>query len=83
MSRTLKRAVFAMLGAMVMLIASAASAGAGGSPGSSVLVRIESASQKEILAGDSRLGSRTRARGARLSGSVAPPAPSTFRISRG
>jgi hypothetical protein len=50
MYRTCKLAVFVMLGATIMLIMSAASAGAGGSPGSSVLVRIESASQKEILA---------------------------------
>jgi hypothetical protein len=50
MSGTWKRAAFAMVGAMAMLMLSAASAAAVGSPGSSVLVRIESASQKEILA---------------------------------
>ncbi|MDQ3582548.1 MAG: hypothetical protein M3495_13500 [Pseudomonadota bacterium] len=50
MSGTWKRAAFAMLGAMVMLVVSAASAGAGASRGPEVRVRIESASQKEILA---------------------------------
>ena len=50
MSGTLKRPAFAMVGATVMLMLSAASGGAGASRGSSVLVRIESASQKTILA---------------------------------
>ncbi|MGH8514604.1 MAG: hypothetical protein ACREV8_11820, partial [Gammaproteobacteria bacterium] len=50
MSRTWKRAAFAILGAAVMLVVSAASAGAGASRGPEILVRIESASQKEILA---------------------------------
>lgn len=45
-----KRAAFAMVGAAVMLVVSAAGAGAGASRGPSVLVRIESSSQKEILA---------------------------------
>jgi hypothetical protein len=49
-SGTCKRAAFAMVGAAVMLVVSAAGAGAGASRGPSVLVRIESASQKEILA---------------------------------
>ncbi|MGH8588595.1 MAG: hypothetical protein ACREXX_04425, partial [Gammaproteobacteria bacterium] len=39
-----------MLGAMVMLVVSAASAGAGASRGPEIRVRIESASQKEMLA---------------------------------
>ncbi len=50
MSKTWKRVALAMVGATVMLIASAASAGAGASRGPSVVVRIESSSQKEILA---------------------------------
>jgi hypothetical protein len=50
MSGTCKRAAFAMVGAAVMQVVSAAGAGAGASRGPSVLVRIESASQKEILA---------------------------------
>ena len=49
MSGTWKRAAFAMVGATVMLVASAASAGAGASPGPEVMARIESSSQKEIL----------------------------------
>ena len=50
MSGSWKRAAFAMVGAMVMLIVSAASAGTGPARGSDLTVRIDSASQKEILA---------------------------------
>ena len=50
MSGTWKRAAFAMVEATVMLVVSAASAGAGASPGPEVMVRIETSSQKEILA---------------------------------
>ena len=50
MSGTCKRAAFAMVVATGMLIVSAASAGAGASRGPEVMVRIESASQREILA---------------------------------
>ncbi len=50
MSGTWKRAAFATLRTMVMLVVSAASVGAGASRGPEVRARIESASQKEILA---------------------------------
>jgi hypothetical protein len=80
MSGTCKRAAFAMVGAAVMLVVSAAGAGAGASRGPSVLVRIESA--RSSLR-DSRSWSRTRARGTRSSRFVAFPAPTMFRISRG
>jgi len=50
MSGTCKRAALAMVVATGMLIVSAASTGAGASRGPEVMVRIESASQKEILA---------------------------------
>ena len=50
MSGTCKRAAFAMVVATGLLIVSAASAGSRASSGPSVLVRIKSASQKEILA---------------------------------
>ncbi len=50
MSGTWSRAAFAMLGAMVILMVPAANAGAGPSLGPEVGVRIESPSQKEILA---------------------------------
>ena len=54
MSGTLKRAVFAMLGAMVMLLASAASAGAGPSRGSDLAVR----NREREPEGDPRSGTR-------------------------
>ncbi|MGH8566240.1 MAG: hypothetical protein ACREXW_20045 [Gammaproteobacteria bacterium] len=50
MSGTCKRAAFAMVGATVLLVVSAANAGAGASRGPEIRVRIESASQKETLA---------------------------------
>ncbi|MGH9894380.1 MAG: hypothetical protein ACREA0_20825, partial [bacterium] len=50
MSEVWKCAAFAMLGATVTLIVSAASAGAGAARGPEIRVRIERASQKEILA---------------------------------